>query len=350
MKTFYSDDHRGHAGAKEFHLGEMVPIHEKPARLDMVLDRLRASGLGEIAPPKSFGNEAILAVHAADYVGFLAEAWDLWVAEDSAAGEFALPFTFAGRGMSQRIPRSIHGKLGHYAFDLAVPFLPGTWRAIRSAVDVALTGQQEVAGGARAAFSLCRPPGHHAMADMAGGYCYLNNAAIAAQAFRDQGAAKVAVLDVDYHHGNGTQSIFYGRPDVLFVSLHGDPEQEYPYYLGYADEIGANAHAQILQTVSPGDLAQQREMQRWFLVDRRNTHQPGNRQPVLVTAGGDESIGVFRRDTCLLRLAAGIDLYEAGRPAAGLFHLAGQRRSQFRPVNSLDHIEQTDRLFHLVGL
>ena len=243
MKTFYSDDHRGHAGAKEFHLGEMVPIHEKPARLDMVLDRLRASGLGEIAPPKSFGNEAILAVHAADYVGFLAEAWDLWVAEDSAAGEFALPFTFAGRGMSQRIPRSIHGKLGHYAFDLAAPFLPGTWRAIRSAVDVALTGQQEVAGGARAAFSLCRPPGHHAMADMAGGYCYLNNAAIAAQAFRDQGAAKVAVLDVDYHHGNGTQSIFYGRPDVLFVSLHGDQEQEYPYYLGYADEIGAGAGA-----------------------------------------------------------------------------------------------------------
>ena len=93
-------------------------------------------------------------------------------------------------------------------------------------------------GGEDAAFALCRPPGHHASADVMGGYCYLNNAAIAAQAFRDQGAQKVAILDLDYHHGNGTQSIFYYRSDVLFVSIHADPKQDYPHYLGYAVETG----------------------------------------------------------------------------------------------------------------
>ena len=103
---------------------------------------------------------------------------------------------------------------------------------------MALTGAGLVQAGARAAFALCRPPGHHASRDNFGGYCFLNNAAIAAQRLRDQGAARVAILDVDYHHGNGTQAIFYDRGDVMFVSLHGDPADEYPYFLGYADETG----------------------------------------------------------------------------------------------------------------
>ena len=98
-----------------------------------------------------------------------------------------------------------------------------------------------MAGGAPAAFALCRPPGHHASQDLAGGYCYINNAAVAAQAFRDQGAARVAILDVDYHHGNGSQRIFYDRPDILYVSIHGRPEEEYPFLMGFADETGAGA-------------------------------------------------------------------------------------------------------------
>ena len=106
---------------------------------------------------------------------------------------------------------------------------------------MALTGQKLVAQGERAAFALCRPPGHHAGADTYGGYCFLNNAAIAAQALRDGGAERVAILDVDYHHGNGTQAIFYDRADVLFLSLHGHPAQEYPYFAGYAEETGAGA-------------------------------------------------------------------------------------------------------------
>src|SRR5690606_31841642 len=113
-----------------------------------------------------------------------------------------------------------------------------SWKAATTAVDVALTGAALVKKGERAVFALCRPPGHHATRENYGGYCLLNNAAIAAQWLRDRGADRVAILDVDYHHGNGTQAIFYDRADVMFVSLHGDPAVEYPYFLGYADETG----------------------------------------------------------------------------------------------------------------
>lgn len=122
--------------------------------------------------------------------------------------------------------------------DAGVPITAGTWAAVRGSVDVALTGAETLRQGQRAAFALCRPPGHHAAAGYMGGYCYLNNAAIAARYLRDHGAARVAVLDVDYHHGNGTQSIFYRDSSVLFASIHGDPRAEYPYFLGFADELG----------------------------------------------------------------------------------------------------------------
>jgi acetoin utilization deacetylase AcuC-like enzyme len=119
----------------------------------------------------------------------------------------------------------------------------GTWEAARAAADVALTGASRLKEGARAAFALCRPPGHHAARDLYGGYCFLNNAAIAAQYLRDAGAARVAILDVDFHHGNGTQDIFYDRPDVLYISLHGDPAEAFPYFSGFADETGTGAGA-----------------------------------------------------------------------------------------------------------
>src|SRR5690606_14721337 len=125
--------------------------------------------------------------------------------------------------------------------DAGATFVKGTWDAIRASHDVALTAAGLVGEGERAAFALCRPPGHHAGSRFMGGYCFLNNAAIAAQWLRDRGAARVSILDVDYHHGNGTQEIFYGRADVQLVNLHGDPMAEYPYFLGHADERGAGA-------------------------------------------------------------------------------------------------------------
>jgi acetoin utilization deacetylase AcuC-like enzyme len=133
--------------------------------------------------------------------------------------------------------------MGLYSYDAGTPFTAGTWVAARAGADCALSAAQRLVLGDRTAFALSRPPGHHAGADFFGGYCFLNNAALAAQYLRDAGMAKVAVLDIDYHHGNGTQAIFYDRADVFFASIHGDPRTEYPFYLGHADETGAGAGA-----------------------------------------------------------------------------------------------------------
>ena len=241
MKIVYSEAHRAHAGGMEFVNGGFVPMFEKPERMDMVLAQIEAAGFGEMLEPQSFDLTAAERVHDAGYLDFLQSAYRLYREEvDSEESlDCALPFAFGMRGMRQTPGESIHAKLGCYCFDLSVPFVEGTWSAIKASCDVALTGAALMRDGAREAFSLCRPPGHHASRDLAGGYCYINNVAVAAQAALDAGAARVAILDVDYHHGNGTQAIFYDRDDLLFVSLHGHPDQEYPYFAGYADETGA---------------------------------------------------------------------------------------------------------------
>jgi acetoin utilization deacetylase AcuC-like enzyme len=244
MRTSYSDRHRLHHGQAELIDGHFVPCFEKPERADLVLARVRQVGLGDVLPPQSFGLDPVRRVHRPDFVEFLSSAWDRWSAlgrrHDALPLVWPVPALCAGLGTIVR-PEHIDGQLGYYALDAGVPITAGTWTAVQDAADVALTGVACLRQGDRAAFALCRPPGHHAASAAMGGYCYLNNAAIAAQALRDQGAARVAVLDVDYHHGNGTQSIFYDRADVFFASLHGDPRQEYPYFAGHADERGAGA-------------------------------------------------------------------------------------------------------------
>jgi acetoin utilization deacetylase AcuC-like enzyme len=237
MKTIYSDTHRLHHGKVELIDGEMKPCFEMPKRADTVLARVHSVGLGEVLAPRDFGRAPIEAIHDAPFVQFLQDAWGQW----SALGRShdALPLCWPVRGLrSDRVPQGIDGKMGYYSMDAGVPIAAGTWTAVYHSAQVALTAAELMAGGAPAAFALCRPPGHHASAGMMGGYCYLNNAAIAAQYLREHGAGKVLILDVDYHHGNGTQSIFYERGDVSFVSLHGDPAVEYPNFLGYADERG----------------------------------------------------------------------------------------------------------------
>lgn len=239
MITVYSDDHRLQHGAAELNEGRLVPCFEQPRRADLVLARVREASLGPIVAPEEFGLGPVRRVHADDFVDFLSAAWDEWRA---AHGDIdALPFTWRAPGMRRQLPGHIDGKLGYYAFDAGTPITAGTWRASRAAANVALAGARLILAGQRVAFALCRPPGHHAGRAYYGGYCFLNNAAIAAQALRDAGARRIAVLDVDYHHGNGTQDVFYDRGDVFFASLHADPAQEYPYFLGYADETGAGA-------------------------------------------------------------------------------------------------------------
>ena len=237
MRTIYSDKHALHHGKAELIDGEIKPCFEMPLRAHTVLERIQSVGLGAISGPTDFGLTPIAAVHDAGYLSFLENAWSEWSALGRSAD--ALPSVFAIRGLrSDRVPSGIEGRLGYYAMDAGVPITAGTWEAVYASAQVALTGSEAIASGAQSVFSLCRPPGHHAASDYMGGYCYLNNAAIAAQDLIHRGAKRVFILDVDYHHGNGTQSIFYARNDVVFASLHADPDVEYPSFLGHADEFG----------------------------------------------------------------------------------------------------------------
>jgi acetoin utilization deacetylase AcuC-like enzyme len=240
MITFFNDRHALHHGRREMFRGELVPCFEVPARADHVLRELQSRKLGAIESPPDIAEEAILRVHSRRYVDFLRGAWEEWVALDPAnAQRDAIPSYWPIRTFrSDVLPASFPARMGLFSFDAGSPLTSGTWVAARAGAECAVASANHVLGGARGAFALTRPPGHHAGADFFGGYCFLNNAAIAAQALRDGGVDRVAILDIDYHHGNGTQAIFYERADVFFASVHGDPHTEYPYYLGYADERG----------------------------------------------------------------------------------------------------------------
>ena len=243
MKTFYNHLHQVHQGKLEMFRGQLVPCFEVPDRLDQVLAQVRARGLGPLAQAASRETSALAAIHAPAYLHFLEHAWDDWVALDPAnATRDALPSVWPNHALrTDVLPANFAARLGRFSFDSGSPLTSGTWVAARQGAFCALDAAHAVADGARAAFALSRPPGHHAGADFFGGYCFLNNAALAAQALRDRGMARVAVLDIDYHHGNGTQAIFYDRADVFFASIHGDPHTEYPFFLGYLDELGTGA-------------------------------------------------------------------------------------------------------------
>ena len=243
MITFYNHLHAQHQGKLEMFRGELVPCFEVPARADHVLAELQGRKLGTVQPPHAFEDSALARIHSQRYLAFLATAWDDWVALDPAnAGRDALPSVWPVRTFrSDIVPDNFAARMGLFSYDAGSPLTSGTWVAARAGAHCALSAAQELAQGGRASFALSRPPGHHAGMDFFGGYCFLNNAALAAQHLRDRGVARVAVLDIDYHHGNGTQSIFYDRPDVFFASIHGDPRTEYPFYLGHADEAGVGA-------------------------------------------------------------------------------------------------------------
>jgi acetoin utilization deacetylase AcuC-like enzyme len=240
MRTFFNTEHALHSGQKEMFRGELVPCFEVPDRVDFVLKELRRRKTGPVETPPPAPIDVLARVHSRRYLDFLAGAWNEWVALDPAnAQRDAFPSYWPIRTFrSDVMPQSFHARMGLFSFDAGSPLTAGTWIAAHAGAGCALAGAQCLIAGERAAFALSRPPGHHAGPDFFGGYCFLNNAAVAAQALIDRGAKRVAVLDADYHHGNGTQAIFYGRGDVFFASIHGDPKTEYPYYLGYADERG----------------------------------------------------------------------------------------------------------------
>lgn len=243
MISIFSTDHAFHDAPHELYDGALIPAYEMPARATIIHEALERAALGPILPPRPFDHRYIRAVHSDDYITYLEHAYERWVAAGGAAAA-VLPGVLAVRWMARPSENPLAAP-GYYAFDLSAPIVAGTYRAACASASVALTGAALLREGERAAYALCRPPGHHAGRDMCGGYCFFNNAAIAAEYLlrepQDERRARVAILDIDFHHGNGTQQIFYERDDVLVVSIHADPARHYPYFSGYADERGAGA-------------------------------------------------------------------------------------------------------------
>ncbi|QNQ10814.1 histone deacetylase family protein [Sphingomonas alpina] len=243
MKIFFAPEQLLHAPLVELNRGELGPPFEHAGRATHIVTALEAAAIGAIETPRHFPESILCRVHDTAFVDFLRGAHDEWRALGRPGD--ALPICWPGRSeVTLTPPESLDGRLGHYSFDVMTPITSGSWAAVTRGADTALAGAAWLAGkdgGGRSAFSLCRPPGHDAGRSSYGGYCFLNNAAIAAQYLRDEGAERVAILDVDYHHGNGTQQIFYDRDDVLYVSIHADPSSDFPYFAGYRDELGRGA-------------------------------------------------------------------------------------------------------------
>ena len=247
MDWIYSPDHLGHNPTEQVEFGHRWPMSECPQRAENINATLLGDPAFTLHAPTSYGLAPITAVHDNRLVQYLADAWAEYI---DALGATAKPIidavadTYRHPAMNEgmppfREPEGALGRLGYWCFDTTTPLLEGTYQAARSAVDVALTATDRVlSGSSTMAYGLCRPPGHHAPVAGFGGYCYFNNAAISAQHALGAGATRVSILDVDYHHGNGTQQIFWSRGDVQYVSLHGDPIRAYPYFCGYEDEVG----------------------------------------------------------------------------------------------------------------
>ena len=221
----------------------MVAGHEKPEGADqigLVLAELQRRGLGDIVTPHRAPLVSLERIHTPRYLHFLRSAWSEWTALDPAnADRDAIASSWPIRTLRSDIePDNFQARLGLYSMDAATPFTGGTWNAAKTGADCAINAAHALRLGGRGSFALTRPAGHHAGADFFGGGCFLNNAALAAQHLLDDGLKRVAILDLGYRHGNGTQGIFYGRNDVLFVSIHADPRTDYPFYLGHVDETG----------------------------------------------------------------------------------------------------------------
>jgi acetoin utilization deacetylase AcuC-like enzyme len=237
VKAVYTELHRSHDPQFFLVRGVVKRTTEQPERADRLLAGL-AAGKHQLVAPGAFGQGPRTRVHSPEYLDFLSSAWDAWSALGDAGPEMIAnvhPVRHAAT-----YPTHIVGRLGWHTADTACPIGPGTWAAACAATDVAATAAQLVSDGEDAVYALCRPPGHHAFRDVAGGFCFLNNSAVAAAHLRLR-HERVAILDVDVHHGNGTQGIFYQRSDVLTVSIHADPAFYYPYVWGYAHERGEGA-------------------------------------------------------------------------------------------------------------
>ncbi len=242
MHVVHSPRHAEHAPAHEISKSQTHAPFEHPGRADSILAALVADDRFRVVAPAEWGTAPIESVHDPGLVAFLERAWADYQVQTRPSREvvpdvFALAKLRDGMGPAP-VTTAVGMQLGEWCFETTTPLTEGTFTAARAAVDVALTTTQLVLDGERRAYGLCRPPGHHAGIGFYGGYCFFNNAAIAAQHLVSTTGGKVTMIDIDYHHGNGTQQIFYGRDDVQYVSLHADPVRAYPFVTGHADETG----------------------------------------------------------------------------------------------------------------
>lgn len=236
---------RLHDPRHEVWVGVAFPGTEVAERVDRITAALTAAG-HVLVEASAHDDTVLAAVHDPDFLRHLETVHDRWMASEipSLSGQDrVVPYMFATEamlgGLPGRLPSAVHALAGRYCYDTATLVGPGTWAAARAAIDCALTTVDAVVAGERAAYALCRPPGHHVTRSAYGGSCYLNNAAVAAEALRRAGHERVAVVDIDAHHGNGTASIFYARPDVFYGSVHVDPGAGwFPHVVGFADETG----------------------------------------------------------------------------------------------------------------
>lgn len=292
MITVFDDAQRSHVPQMFLSSGAPQPCPEKPARIDALLAAVRRMG-GPILQAPDAGIGPIAAVHPQRYLTFLQTIHDRWSRIEGASAEVIPNIHPANR--TDGYPKSAVGQAGFHMTDTSCPISAQTWGAAYASAQSAVHAADLVLGGERAAYALCRPPGHHAFAELAGGFCYLNNSGIAAQRLTDAGR-RVAILDVDLHHGNGTQGMFYARGDVLTVSIHADPERFYPFFWGYAGELGEGAG----------------------LGANLNLPLPrgtGDEGFMLALTQGIEKVQAWGADT--LVLALGLDAFE-GDPFAGL--------------------------------
>ena len=322
MQVVYTSAHRAHDVSLETYLGQPIPANEVAERAEVIRSSLQKDGGFTFADPTEHGEAPITAVHDPGLLRFLEEAWPE-VERTRLDRDYLVADTYPTiklfEGMSpefvesRREPEDIAGRVGWWGLDTSNPLVAGTYGAARAAVDVALTTMDLVLGGETMAYGLCRPPGHHAARSLAGGYCFLNNAAIAAEAIVRATGERVAVLDLDFHHGNGTQQIFWRRGDVLYASIHADPARLYPFFLGHADETGE------------GD----------GVGENLNLPQPAGLSNDAYLAALDRALAaIVDRPGSIVVVSLGFDTY--GRDPIGDFALTTEVYAECRPAGRRD--------------